>query len=66
MNFLHDRPRLPSQAEIDSLYFHIWMLWIAGMLLAFSTSYCDASHFQPVSHQVSLGRKNEKGWSNFA
>jgi hypothetical protein len=39
MNFPYDRPRLPSQIEIDSLYFHIWMLWIAGILLAFSLGF---------------------------
>ena len=32
--------RLPSQEEIDSLYLHIWMLWIAGMLLAFALGIC--------------------------
>jgi len=27
---------LPTQAEIDSLYFHLAMLIVAGLLLAFS------------------------------
>jgi hypothetical protein len=28
--------QLPTQAEIDSLYFHLLMLIVAGLLLAFS------------------------------
>ncbi len=37
MNWLHDRAsRLPTQTEIDNLYFNLAMLIVAGLLLAFS------------------------------
>lgn len=37
MNWLDDRmSQLPTQAGIDSTYFHIAMLIVAGLLLAFS------------------------------
>jgi hypothetical protein len=36
MNWLHDRSsQLPTKAEIDSLYFTLAMLIVAGLLLAF-------------------------------
>lgn len=40
MNWLHDRSsQLPTKAEIDSLYFHLAILIVVGLLLAFGLGF---------------------------
>jgi hypothetical protein len=50
MDWYHSRmSQLPTQAEIDSLYFHLAMLIVAGLLLAFSLGVVVGSRMRSQS-----------------